>query len=253
MIIYILLLILSILVYAYLLYKWHESFEDCGSKENIDLVVARYEENLDWLGQLDLAKFRKIIIYNKGSDLPKLDNCEIVSLPNVGRCDHTYIYHIVSNYDDLGDVTIYLPGSCSMPYKWRNATRTIDLAVRTNKSVFIGTKKDVLREEYNFTLDNWKASNQQNSSVNNENKLFECPERPFGKWYEKNFGNVRVDALVYFGIFAVGKKDTHHRSLDSYKNLITYLDGHSNPEAGHYFERAWLAVFHPVSQDCIYS
>jgi hypothetical protein len=140
-----------------------------------------------------------------------------------------------------------------MDYKWPNAIKTINLAINTNKSVFSGTQKeDVLKDEYNFTLDNWKASNDKNSKINSETKLLESPERPFGKWYEKNFGNIHINTIVYAGIFAVSKEDIQHRSLDSYKNLIKYLDHHSNPEAGHYFERAWLAVFNPINKECIY-
>ena len=260
MIIIVLLLIL-LLAYVYLFYYWHKSLkiEVFDEDKSIDLVIARYEENLDFFDKLDLDKFRRILIYNKGSDLPipsllENYNYEIIKLANVGRCDHTYLYHIVNNYDNLATTTIFLPGSCSMDYKWKNALKTVNLAINTNKSVFIGKKKDdVLKNEYNFALDKWRASNQQNSSKNAEDVLILCPERPFGKWYEKNFGNIHINTVVYFGIFAASKEDIQHRSFNSYKNLIKYVDHHSNPEAGHYFERAWLAVFHPVSQDCIYN
>ena len=32
-----------------------------------------------------------------------------------------------------------------------------------------------------------------------------------------------------------------------YMDLIKDLDKSSNPEAGHYFERAWEAVFYPMT------
>ena len=50
----------------------------------------------------------------------------------------------------------------------------------------------------------------------------------------------------YSGIFAVSRKHIRQRSSQSYRMLVEYINKHSNPEAGHYFERAWLAIFSPV-------
>jgi hypothetical protein len=37
-----------------------------------------------------------------------------------------------------------------------------------------------------------------------------------------------------------------------YKELLDHFPQHSNPEVGHYFERVWLAIFHPVPKKCIF-
>ena len=59
--------------------------------ENTDLVVARYNENLDWIR----SEYSRIFIYNKGEPL----NIEKeIILPNIGRESQTYLYHIVENY-----------------------------------------------------------------------------------------------------------------------------------------------------------
>jgi hypothetical protein len=222
-----------------------------------DLVIARYNESLEWLEEIDLNIFRRIFIYNKGSDLPEIPflknyNYEVIQLPNVGRESHTYLYHIVYNYDNLSNVTIFLHGSSySNNYKWNKVIETINTTITINKSVFTASPED-LSSLYNFKLDEYSSSNKENYEKNNESKLLVCPERPFGVWYQKNFENISISAACYTAIFGVSKEDIHHRSLDSYKHLIKYVDHHSNPEVGHYFERSWLAVFHPVSQDCIF-
>ena len=253
-----LILVLTLWLFAATVFVWwyrggtFELFEE--DTQTIDLVVARYEEALDWLDQLDLSKFRRVIVYNKGSDLELgEEEYEVIPLENVGRCDHTYLYHIIHNQGQLAHTTIFLPGSCDMDYKWPNALRTVNFAIETRRSVFVGQPRtDVLTDEYAFMLDEWKASYDKNLTINGESQLLPCPERPFGKWFDANFGKMHIDTVVYFGIFAVSRADIEHRSLESYKTLITYLDHHSNPEAGHYFERAWLAVFDPVRRDCIY-
>lgn len=72
------------------------------------LVLARYEENLDWVIENNLVDKTKI--YNKGSDLPsKFIN--VTKLSNVGREAHTYLHHIIFNYDKLADFTYFCQGN----------------------------------------------------------------------------------------------------------------------------------------------
>ena len=63
------------------------------------IVVSRYNENLEWLKEFPFNLY-PVIIYNKGTndEFYKPDNLiKIVNIENVGRCDHTYLYHIVHN------------------------------------------------------------------------------------------------------------------------------------------------------------
>ena len=161
------------------------------------------------------------------------------------------LIYIINNYNNLANVTIFLPGSCTMDNKWDRSIKTINRTIATNKSVFVASPAN-LKNLYDFKSDEYSSTNKDNFNKNNESKLLKCFERPFGKWYKKNFKNISIYSVCYNAIFAVSKKDIHHRSLDSYKKLIKYVDHHSNHEAAHYFERAWLAVFYPVSPDCIY-
>src|SRR5437868_6471221 len=90
----------------------------------IGIVIARYNENLYYLD--DIRQFLKgytvnFHIYNKGpTPIPK----PCIVLENVGVCDHTYLYHIITHYDNLDDITIFLPGSCSSLRK-RTLTRNL--------------------------------------------------------------------------------------------------------------------------------
>ena len=72
-----------------------------------EIVVARYNENLDWLKKIKKSKDLKITVYNKGKD--DID-IPFIPLPNVGRESHTYLYHIINNYDNLADQTIFCQG-----------------------------------------------------------------------------------------------------------------------------------------------
>ena len=71
---------------------------------NTQMVIARYNEDISWLDN-----YENVIIYNKGEDVSTKH--KVVSLPNIGREAHTIFHHIVSNYDDLADITVFLPGN----------------------------------------------------------------------------------------------------------------------------------------------
>ena len=58
------------------------------------IVVARYNENIEWTKQ-----FSNVIIYNKGTPLKGKYN--EIYLNNVGREGHTYYKHIYDNYENL--------------------------------------------------------------------------------------------------------------------------------------------------------
>lgn len=67
------------------------------------LVVARYNENLTWLKNIG----HNYIVYNKGEKL----KIPCVELPNIGREAHTFLYHVVANYDNLSEYTVFLQGN----------------------------------------------------------------------------------------------------------------------------------------------
>ena len=62
------------------------------------MVVARYNENLNWLE--DFKDDINFHIYNKGNDIIEYQN---IKLPNIGREAHTYRTHIINNYDNLDE------------------------------------------------------------------------------------------------------------------------------------------------------
>lgn len=74
----------------------------------MDLVVARYNEDVDWIDQLN---FDRIFVYNKGHSLNNLKkNVIFQQLKNWGHESDTYLTHILNHYNDLSDVTIFVQG-----------------------------------------------------------------------------------------------------------------------------------------------
>jgi len=177
-----------------------------------------------------------------------------IVLPNVGKCDHTYLYHIVKNYDNLADITVFLPGSCDMPHKFGKVKHMMRLIEERNSAVFISDSTvDSLRDTFDqFQLDEWITSNEDNRNMNPESQLQHANIRPFGKWFDHFFGDIQVKHVTYYGIFSVSKIDILRKPIDFYRRLLEEVSGSSNPEAGHYMERSWAAVFHPLKTTSVY-
>jgi len=75
---------------------------------DVVIVVARYNENIEWVHIFEQQCGYNVIIYNKGEPL-NLNN-EIL-LENVGREPHTYYTYITSNYNNLPEYIIFLQGN----------------------------------------------------------------------------------------------------------------------------------------------
>ena len=82
--------------------------------------------------------------------------------------------------------------------------------------------------------------------TNNLIVLLNCPYCPFLNIKEYMFGDLKINCLIYYGIFSIDKNDILQHPVTRYEVLIKDLSDHSNPEVGHYFERSWCAVFHPL-------
>jgi hypothetical protein len=87
----------------------------------VEVVVSHFNENLDWLSKLTSAEEKpRVSIYTKGQQpLHELESkMDVHQLPNVGREAHTYLNHIVKNFDNLADWTIFTQaGEPSFGYK----------------------------------------------------------------------------------------------------------------------------------------
>ena len=102
-------------------------------KNNVEIVIARYNEDLFWLNEYPFNQF-EYIVYNKGDNqlFNKTNVKKIVNLQNVGRCDHTYLHHICDNYDNLSDIVVFFPGSVDIKEKKIKAICILENIIKNN-------------------------------------------------------------------------------------------------------------------------
>jgi hypothetical protein len=71
----------------------------------MELVVARYQEDLAWLKRV--PREFAVTVYDKNPVEPWPGS---MPLPNVGREAHTYFHHIVERYGSLAPLTVFCQG-----------------------------------------------------------------------------------------------------------------------------------------------
>lgn len=250
-IILLILAIIGCIVLSFFVNKYKKSFTKSYSKtyKKQEIVISRYNENLDWINNDPFNK-HPIVIYNKGVNNKYVNNSNVIktiNLPNVGRESHTYLYHIINNYHNLADVTIFLPGSADLINKYHRAKKMVEMVEQTNNTVLsCAYDPMIVKNQYNFTIDEYFSSHNNNKQINQNGVILKSSVRPYGKWFEKTFvNNEKNDYVSYCGIISISKKNILQKPKSYYEKLLNELDTHHNPEVGHYLERSWYSIFYP--------
>jgi hypothetical protein len=231
----------------------YETIENYTESITYKIVVARYNENIDWL----LPKEKNIIVYNKGpipnKNIYKMPYKHFLkSVPNLGRESHTYLHYVIENYYNLPDIVLFTQGDTS-DHKIKNDVNIIDTMINEAKmygksipSKFKGKNK-WLTPYWNQSVtsggcipinpdNHWK-------SMKYENNQFIVFHDWFVKYIQPEFPNENDYAVYTNGLFAVKKEIILKNSIDFYKKLIKRLVHSSDPVEGHFFERSWYYIF----------
>jgi hypothetical protein len=216
----------------------------------IQFIIAHYNEDLEWL--VPLAE--EAIIYTKGS--PKstmIFPTRTVPLPNIGREGHTYLYHIVTTYNSLPDVCVFLQGRIDdhvslSPCEIRSrASQTRPGEVTTfpwRELELFDNWSGIPWHEYPC----WKKWTSMSSK--------KAPKTP-AQYFIDLLSFETVPESVGFqpgALFAVHRDTIRQHPLSLYERLLKeFFLGDTadvNPETGHYMERFWLALWAPKEYVC---
>ncbi|MCX5679683.1 MAG: DUF3431 domain-containing protein [Candidatus Omnitrophica bacterium] len=230
-----------------------------------ELVVARYNEDIAWVAQSPMPT----IVYNKGNELDSAFGAKYVKMENFGREGHTYLYHILKNWDNLADITIFTQGD---PIK--HSPDFLKLLNRTFLTVqpfsFMWTEEaDIppakFREKYRqYWVDGCRVYVQylNREFISILPQYFYDPGIASTKhivrktynlkrevslleyYWKRIFGDDSPPALIpfsYAGIFSVPKDVIRSRDRSVYENCMRLvLEYHEN---GFFLERLWLSIF----------
>jgi hypothetical protein len=225
-------------------------------RKDIEVVISRFEEPLDWLLQQPYRHFLpNIVLYNKGSSpIPREIASAVkavVPLENLGRCDHTYLAHVVRGLKEgtLAGTTVFLTASTyDLPNK-RYMARRIFQSLWNPTIIRPVLEHTVLYDAFRtFQMDRHPTAHEGNRRANPETALTPSAIRPFGPWivdlYESVFGpgcGVRTmkSPVFLYGVFVGTRENIQKTPLALYERLLKEVAVSSNPEVGHYIERLW--------------
>lgn len=197
------------------------------------IVVARYNEDISYL-----SSFANIIIvYNKGlPDIPL--NFDTIILPNIGRESHTYLYHIIQNYDNLANKTFFIQGRI-------DDHKLLPIAEYFKNENFIAKKS---KHNINILKSPIIHNGKYLKDFKNGN-LKRSKYTPY-EWINKigiDISKYDNFEMIWGANFCVSKELILKKPKIFYENLMKYVEYDVNPEEGHFFERSWNLIFnHPI-------
>ena len=225
------------------------------------IVIARYNENIDWLENIE--EDINIFLYQKGNQeipnfLKKRNNLHIEKLNKIGNEQHTYFYHIVNNYNLLDDLIFFIQANpfehcINFSEKLKNNTIGGLSDFNLTTSIF-GTYDKSLNVHINHKYDNLSPDqiigkvfidpwNNQDANLNIKYIL--------NFLNELNFNN---EDWVFNanGLYSIKKEDIHHFDIDFYNKCLEIFDKskHNINMAEYAFERISKFIFYKRLNIC---
>ncbi len=235
----------------------------CG----VNVVVSRYREALDWLSAMRVSSPDWCIhLYDKGGgedecgQQQQQQGASVVALNNVGRESHTYLTHVLRQYDAMqrnpGGVTVFLQGRIDDHMLAATGTPparfVADLVRQAAEHGYSANSVDGGRFGANGVRRDFTIACA--GDVEAEGRRGRSAER-LGPWFERCLGMRLPEphAARWFvgGIFAVRHDLITMRGPDFYQRLLREVSHSRNPVQGHYMERSWFYIFSCHTRRCV--
>jgi len=224
----------------------------------VSCIITRYNETIDWIEYIE-SKIDIFYIYNKGDNDILFKNkvpdqlklkLKIISLPNIGRIDHTIVYHILNNWDTLEDTIISLPGSILMCYAKGGYLSAISKRIHLIKNFrgFYSPRFSRIGKSFNYSIENYQAEGLCNR---NDNQFIRSEYPDFQTWKNALIDTRPMRYVSMRGMFIVNRENIKHIDKSIYNNLLQSLSVGDNIENGHFAERIWAHLFRQYSFDSI--
>lgn len=200
------------------------------------IVVARYNEDLSWLNAV-APEWRRYI-YSKQADSVSRD---FLMLPNIGREAHTYLWHIIENYNNLEDFTVFAQGN-PLDHCPDFAARVSNFDADSDFSP-LGGELIVFNRLAQPDLDGSGPGKHDRTFADFFEHLLDYPCPPL------LICRARAQ-------FVVSRKQVHERSRVFYQKCLQTLTDETkapspawslqHPLEAHFFERLWHRIFAPA-------
>lgn len=189
----------------------------------VNFVVAKYNEDVEWCKGLN----HKVTIYDKSKN--PIEGS--IKLKNVGREGETFLYHIVNNYHNLDEVTVFLQGN---PFE--------------HLQLLVGWRAKLTNEEINIVI------NKMNTEINDNCDFSTFYQVLYNNPNGANGVNTTLAGIQYYGEmynhftvspgaqYIVPKKYILSRPLEFWKNLHSAMYDNERLN-GYCQEQLWYLAY----------
>jgi hypothetical protein len=209
-----------------------------------EIIIAAYDKDLGWLERLN-PNIKKTI-YRKGT---KGEENELFIEPNLGRCVHSFFYHLYNNYDELADISFFVQ---DYPFDhWGNVIEVVN-----SDEDFEKTASLTINGYYGYHNNNLGTAWVMLPSKHFETGfVLTCSSNGHpqdtihginvDKYWEMLFDEHTLDTYEFIpgGHFAITKEHVRLRSKEFYKKVIDLLI--EDNIAPWVFERLECYIFNP--------
>jgi hypothetical protein len=188
------------------------------------LVVSHYEKDLTWIKKV--SDYIDIVVYDKSGNYSEYNKLE-----NVGREPHSYIHHIIENYNSLSEWTIF---SQDDPFEHVN-----DWLEILSKDEITWDKLATFKQKGCYFFSNYGIlPSDQNGSPSH-------PGLPIVELWERTFIEKCPEYLEFVPSchFIIHRDMIHVRSIEFYKNMMHILE--TNQKSPWALERYITYIFNP--------
>lgn len=212
----------------------------------ITVVVTRFREDVGWAREV-LGRGARLVICNKGD--PETIPADLlpytVDLPNIGRDGHTVLRYLVQHYDTLDDeeTLVFLQGH---PFDHlRDTSSTFEALwarlLPVGETGFSLNLLDSARWGDCAALPSFRIRSYRDEEVTST-----AVAETYGQWFERVVGRPLPPACrwVWEGMqFSVSGRLVKARPKALLERMLHEVSFDTNPEAGHFVERALSVVF----------
>jgi hypothetical protein len=195
----------------------------------VTIIVAKYNEDINWIQKIN----HNVIVYDKSDN----SNHDYVKLKNIGREGETFLYHIVNNYNNLDEVTVFLQGNpfehMQLLVGWRSKLNDDEVDIVCTKINNEITDKSVFSTFYQVLYNVPNGTNGVDTT------------KYCNKYYNENYSNFTVSPGAQY---IVPKKYILSRPFEFWKTL--HLAMYNNEELNGYAqEQLWYLAFNRKMND----
>jgi hypothetical protein len=260
--------------------------------EKVEVVLAHHDEDLSWLQRL--PEHVHISIYTKGAQVdlnnPFVSKASIQHVPNVGRETHTYLHHIVQNYERLADWTVFSQaGEPSFGYKGHRSGGG-HLMAGDDFAKYLVPHSSGARFVYTSVVHLPSTNHLLRAAYCIDDEMLEggaaktCPTQAsyWTPWWDigdvmKNYIASKVESqhgeqimdfyhkyinpahtgdevIAFFpqgARFAVSRETIHRRPKVDYELLLATVSKDVDPYAGYFMEWLWSELFLGHQEPCV--